>query len=161
MRTITVFVAGLTVGAMMQAALAQSGNRGVVMMNHVGINVPDIPQAVSYYTEKMGYKEAFRATNAQGQPTLVYLHISKDTFLELGQADAQRPAGVSHYGLVVDKTADAVKMFRDRGLMVTDAAVSANTKAVLANVTDPYMGRIELAEITPDSSQRKAIDAWK
>jgi catechol 2,3-dioxygenase-like lactoylglutathione lyase family enzyme len=157
----TLFLGGLTIGLTMQAALAQSGNRGVVMMNHLGVNVPDIPRAVSYYTEKMGYKEAFRVTGDNGQPTLVYMQISKDTFLELNQANAQRPAGVTHYGLVVDKTADAVKMFRDRGLTVTDANVSAGTKAVLANITDPYMGRIELVEITPDSAHRKAIDAWK
>ena len=158
---IALFVAGLTVGLTMQAVLAQGGNRSVVMMNHLGVNVPDIPQAVSYYTEKMGYKEAFRVTGDNGQPTLVYMQISQNTFLELNQANAQRPAGVTHYGLVVDKAADAVKMFRDRGLMVTDAAVSAGTKAVLANITDPYVGRIELVEITPDSAHRKAIDAWK
>ena len=158
---ITLFLAGLTVGLTMQAVLAQGGNRGVVMMNHLGVNVPDIPQAVSYYTQKMGYKEAFRVTDDKGQPTLVYMQISQNTFLELNQANAQRPAGVSHYGLVVDKAADAVRMFRDRGLTVTDATVSAGTKAVLANITDPYMGRIELTEITPDSAHRKAIDAWK
>ena len=157
----TLFFAGLAAGLTIQAVLAQGGNRGVVMMNHVGVNVPDIPQAVSYYTDKMGYKEAFRVAGDNGQPTIVYLQISQNTFLELNQANAQRPVGVSHYGLVVDKTADAVRMFKDRGLTVTDAAVSAGTKAVLANVTDPYMGRIELVEITPDSAHRKAIDSWK
>jgi catechol 2,3-dioxygenase-like lactoylglutathione lyase family enzyme len=158
---ITLFLAGLTVGLTIQSALAQGGNRGVVMMNHLGVNVPDIPQAVSYYTEKMGYKEAFRVTGDNGQPTLVYMQISQNTFLELNQANAQRPAGVTHYGLVVDKAVDAVRMFRERGLMVSDAALSAGTKAVLANVTDPYMGRNELVEITPESAHRKAINAWK
>jgi len=161
MRSITLFLAGLTLGLTMQTALAQGGNRGVVMMNHLGVNVPDIPQAVSYYTQKMGYKEAFRVTDDKGQPTLVYMQVSQNTFLELNQANAQRPAGVTHYGLVVEKAADAVRMFRDRGLMVTDPTVSTGTKAVLANITDPYMGRIELVEITPESAHRKAIDAWK
>ena len=160
MRTVTVFVAGLVIGLGVQAAVAQSGNKGVVMMNHVGINVPSIPEAVTYYTQKMGYKEAFRVTNDQGAPTLVYLYISQNTFLELGQANADRPAGFTHYGLVVDKAADAVKMFRDRSLKVSDVNVGG-TKAALANITDPYMGRIELTEITPDSLQRKAIDSWK
>jgi hypothetical protein len=161
MRSVTLFVAGLAVGLAVQAAVAQSGNRGVVMMNHVGINVPNIPEAVNYYTQKMGYKEAFRVSDDKGQPTLVYLHISKDTFLELGQSNAQRPTGFTHYGVVVNKASDAVKMFRDRGVMVTDVNVSAGTKSNLANITDPYMGRIELVEITPESLHRKAIDAWK
>lgn len=161
MRSIMLLLAGLSVGLTIETALAQGGNRGLVMMNHLGVNVPDIPEAVSYYTQKMGYKEAFRVTDDRGQPTLVYMQISQNTFLELNQADAQRPAGVTHYGLVVEKAADAVRMFRDRELTVTDPTVSVGTKAVLANITDPYMGRIELVEITPESSHRKAIDAWK
>jgi len=161
MRSVTLFVAGLAVGLAVQAVVAQGGNRGVVMMNHVGINVPSIPEAVNYYTQKMGYKEAFRVTDDKGQPTLVYLHISKDTFLELGQSNAQRPTGFTHYGVVVNKASDAVKMFKDRGVTVTDVNVSAGTKANLANITDPYMGRIELVEMTPESLHRKAIDAWK
>ena len=161
MRSVTLFVAGLAVGLAVQAVVAQGGNRGVVMMNHVGINVPSIPEAVNYYTQKMGYKEAFRVTDDKGQPTLVYLHISKDTFLELGQSNAQRPTGFTHYGVVVNKASDAVKMFKDRGVTVTDVNVSAGTKANLANITDLYMGRIELVEMTPESLHRKAIDAWK
>ena len=35
---------------------------------------------------------------------------------------------------------------------MTDTNVSAGTKAILANITDPYMGRIELVEITPEST---------
>jgi len=161
MRGVMLFVAGLTVGLAMQTVVAQSGNKGVVMMNHVGINVPNIPEAVTYYTQKMGYKEAFRVTDDKGQPTLVYMQISKNTFLELNQATADRAPGFTHYGLHVDNAAAAVDMFKKRGVTVTATNVSAGTKAILANITDPYMGRIELVEITPNSSHQKAIDAWK
>jgi len=37
----------------------------------------------------------------------------------------------------------------------------SDTKAILANITDPYMGRIELAELTPESLHYKAIQGWK
>jgi len=161
MRSVMLFVAGLTVGLAVQSLVAQDKNNGVVMMNHVGINVPNIPEAITYYTQKMGYKEAFRVSDDKGQPTLVYMQISKNTFLELNLANAQRPPGFTHYGLHVDNAAAAVKMFKGRGVTVTDTNVSAGTKAILANITDPYMGRIELVEITPDSSHKKAIDAWK
>jgi catechol 2,3-dioxygenase-like lactoylglutathione lyase family enzyme len=161
MRTVLVFVVGTLVGVAVQATLAQNGQSQVQMMNHVGINVPNIPEAITYYTQNMGYKEAFRAANDKGEPTLVYLHISRDTFLELGQANAQRPAGFTHYGLVVNNGTAAVSLFKQRGLTVSEPNVSANTKAILANITDPYMGRIELTEITPDSLHRKALDSWK
>jgi catechol 2,3-dioxygenase-like lactoylglutathione lyase family enzyme len=160
MRGAALFVAGLVVGLSVQAAVAQNANKGVVMMNHVGINVPSIPEAIKYYTDKMGYKEAFRANNPDGTPRLVYMQISKTTFLELQQSGGQRPAGFTHYGLHVENAKNAVEMFRQRGAMVSDTNVS-DTKAVLANITDPYMGRIELAELTPESLHRKAIDSWK
>ncbi len=160
MRGALLFAAGLFTGLAVQVALAQNANRGVVMMNHVGINVPNIDEAVKYYTEKMGYKEAFRVFDEKKQPRLVYMQISKNTFLELNPANAQRPAGFTHYGLHVEKIADAVAMFRKRGITVSDTNVS-DTKAVLANITDPYMGRIELAELTPESLHYKAIQSWK
>ncbi len=61
---------------------AQNTSSGVVMMNHVGISVPNIAEAVTYYTQKMGYREAFRVNDDKGQPRLVYMQISKNTFLD-------------------------------------------------------------------------------
>jgi catechol 2,3-dioxygenase-like lactoylglutathione lyase family enzyme len=160
MRGAMLFMAGLIIGLAAHVAIAQSTNGGVVMMNHVGINVPNIAEAVTYYTQKMGYREAFRANDPNGQPRLVYMQISKNTFLELNPANAQRPAGFTHYGLVVNSTKDAVARFRKSGLTVSDPNVS-DTKAVIANITDPYMGRVELVEITPESLHHKAIESWK
>ena len=163
MRSVTLFVAGIAVGLAAQIAIAQSGNRGVAMMNHVGVNVPNIPEAVTYYTQKMGYKEAFRATNDNGEPTLVYLHISRDTFLELQQATEQAPAGqLTHWGLETPDIKATVAAFRQKGLMVSDpGAPSAFTGGILANVTDPVYGRIELSEQPAGGKLRAATEAWK
>jgi lactoylglutathione lyase len=160
MRGAMLFAAGLFAGLAVHVAVAQNATPNVVMMNHVGINVPNIEEAVKYYTEKMGYREAFRVNDAQGQPRLVYMQISKNTFLELNPANAQRPAGFTHYGLHVENVAEAVARFRKSGLKVSDTNVS-DTKAILANITDPYMGRIELAQLPPESMHYKAIQSWK
>ncbi len=160
MRGVMLFAAGLLAGLLFQVGSAQNSTSGVVMMNHVGISVPHIDEAVTYYTQKMGYREAFRVNDEKGQPRLVYMQINKNTFLELNPVTAQRPAGFSHYGLVVDNTAQAVARFRKNGLTVSDP-VHSDTKAILANITDPYMGRIELVEITPESLHYKAVQSWK
>jgi 4-hydroxyphenylpyruvate dioxygenase-like putative hemolysin len=160
MRGAMLFVAGLLAGLIIQVGTAQNFKAGVIMMNHVGISVPNIDEAVTYYTQKMGYREAFRVNDEKGQPRLVYMQISKNTFLELNPVTAQRPAGFSHYGLVVENAAQAVASFRRRGLTVTDTNTS-DTKAILANITDPYMGRIELTELPPESLHYKAIQNWK
>ena len=160
MRGAALFAAGLLAGLVIHIAMAQNSNPDVVMMNHVGISVPNIDEAVTYYTQKMGYREAFRVNDEKGQPRLVYMQISKNTFLELNPITAQRPAGFSHYGLQVENAEQAVARFRRRGLTVTDTNTS-DTKAIIANITDPYMGRIELTELPPESMHYKAIQNWK
>jgi catechol 2,3-dioxygenase-like lactoylglutathione lyase family enzyme len=160
MRGAMLFAAGLFVGLTVHVAMAQNANGGVVMMNHVGINVPNVEEAITYYTQKMGYKEAFRVKDDKGQLRLVYMQISKNTFLELNPANAERPAGFTHYGLHVENVADAVARYRKNGVKVSDTNIS-DTKAILANITDPYMGRIELAQLPPESLHYKAIQSWK
>jgi catechol 2,3-dioxygenase-like lactoylglutathione lyase family enzyme len=160
MRGAMLFAAGLFAGLVIQVGTAQDSNTGVVMMNHVGISVANIDEAVTYYTQKMGYGEAFRVNDEKGQPRLVYMQISKNTFLELNPVTAQRPAGFSHYGLQVENAAHAVARFRRSGLTVTDTNTS-DTKAIIANITDRYMGRIELTELPPESVHYKAIQNWR
>ena len=161
MRGIALFIAGLMCGLAVQTTMAQNEASGVVL-NHVGLSVPSIPDAAAFYTQKMGFKEAFRNSDAQGNPTAIYLQISKSTFLELQQSNAQRPAGVNHFGLEAPNIKAAVALFKQRGAMATDpGAPSAFSHAILANVTDLNGLRIELAELGPDSLQRKAMDSWK
>ena len=160
MRGVMLFAAGLFAGWAIQVGMAQYSNSGVVMMNHIGINVPNIAEAVTYYTQKMGYREAFRVNDDKGQPRIVYMYISKNTFLELNPVTAERPAGFTHYGLHVENAEQAVAKFRKSGVTVSDT-IASPSKAILANITDPYMGRIELTELPPESLHYKAIQNWK
>jgi hypothetical protein len=96
MRGVTLFATGLVAGLLLQFGTAQNAGDGVVMMNHV-LSVPDIGEAVAYYTRKMCYREAFRVNDEKGQPRIVYPQISRNTFREFNPATAQRPAGFSHY----------------------------------------------------------------
>jgi catechol 2,3-dioxygenase-like lactoylglutathione lyase family enzyme len=161
MRGFALFIVGLLCGLAVQTTLAQNDAAGVVL-NHVGLSVPSIPDAAAFYTQKMGFKEAFRNSDAQGNPTAIYLQISKTTFIELQQANAQRPAGVNHFGLEAPNIKAAVTLFKQRGATATEpGAPSAFSHAILANVTDLNGVRIELAEMGPESLQRKAMDSWK
>ena len=160
MRGIVLFLTGIVVGLAVQTGVAQK--RTDIYINHVGIAVPSVPDALAFYTQKMGFREAFRQTSADGKLVSAYVQVSKNTFIELQEANAQRPAGVSHFGMAADSIEDAVKMFRAGGATASDPrAPSAFSHARLANVTDLNGVRIELAELTPESLQRKAMDSWK
>jgi hypothetical protein len=95
-----------------------------------------------------------------GKPNLAYLQISRDTFLELAAATAERAVGFSHIGLWADDLNKTVTLLRERGVKLEDPH-SAGTKAPLTNMIEPSGVRLELLEYPPESLQRKAIDAWK
>ena len=160
MRGVFLFVAGILVGLAVQSAVAQNQNSGIVGLNHVALSVPNIDEAVAYYTKTMGFPEAFRNLDDKGQPTLVYVQISRNTFLELQPANPQRPPGTNHFGVVVDNMNQATAMFKQRGANVAEIRVSG-TKAILSNVTDPSGNRMELLELPAESLHRKAMDRWR
>ena len=158
MRGLVLFVAGILVGTAAQTTLAQND---AFVLNHVGLAVSNVGEAAAFYT-RLGYREAFRNSNPQGAPTSIYMQVSRNTFLELQQANAERPVGLTHYGLHVDNMKSAVDRFRAAGATVSDpTGPSAFSGAVLAQLTVPEGPRIELAELGPNSLQRKAMNGWK
>ena len=159
MRGSVLFVTGLLVGAALTTAVAQNANRGLVGVNHVGMNVPNLDEAVNYYTKTLGFPEAFRVNDDKGQPRLVYVQVSKSTFIEL-QPGPGRPAAINHVGIQVEGMPAVQDMFKKAGAMVGNIRPS-DTKAVLSDITDLNGLRIELAELVPGSMHRQAIDRWK
>jgi len=161
MKGFMLFAAGLTIGLTVQAVAAQNmtPNRGLIGLNHVGVQVPDLNEAITYYTKTLGFPEAFRSLDEKGQPRLVYVHISRNTFIELQPGKPGVPATINHLGIQVEKMDPVIEMFKKRGVNVQDSRVSP-TKAVLSNITNPDMLRIELAELVPESQHYQAIQKW-
>ena len=161
MKGFMLFVAGLTIGLTVQAVAAQNmtPNRGLIGLNHVGVQVPDLNEAITYYTKTLGFPEAFRSLDEKGQPRLVYVHISRNTFIELQPGKPGVPATINHLGIQVEKMDPVIEMFKKRGVNIQDSRVSP-TKAVLSNITVPDMLRIELAELVPESQHYQAIQKW-
>ena len=160
-RSLALFAAGIVFGMFMMqpSAAQQEGSKGL-RLNHVGMYVKNFDESMNFYTKTMGFREAFSFKDKEGKPTLTYLQINKDTFLELAPATAERPVGLSHVGLWADDLNAEVTALRQQGVKVDDPR-TATTKAPLTNVIDPNGIRLELVDIAAGSMQRKAIDSWK
>jgi len=151
----------VAVGVGLTAVAAQRSNTpntGLVQVNHIGMNVPDLNAAVAFYTKTMGFPEAFRVNDEKGQARLVYVQVSQNTFFEI-QPRADAPAAINHVGIHVENMVAATDMFKKRGVNIGEIRKS-DTGAVLNNITDPNGIRIELAELGPDSMHRKAMNRW-
>ena len=164
MRTSVVFVTGVLVGCALIAAFAQgvrlAPGDNVNYVNHVGFAVDNFDEALTFYTQKMGFREAFTVKDAAGKPQLAYVQVSRNTFVEIQQANANRRPGLNHFGLHVENLKSVVATLKERGVMVDDVRVRPDDSSV-ANATDPNGLRIEMFEFGPGSPQGKAIASWK
>jgi catechol 2,3-dioxygenase-like lactoylglutathione lyase family enzyme len=155
------FAAGIGVGAfLMQPGRAQTSEVSGLRLNHVGIYVKDFDESMRFYTQTMGFREAFTLKSPEGKPMLAYLQITRDTFLELAPATAERPVGLSHVGIWPEDMGATVAALRQHGVQVNDPR-TGSTKTSITNVTDPNGVRLELVDFLPGSLPRKAMDEWK
>jgi catechol 2,3-dioxygenase-like lactoylglutathione lyase family enzyme len=161
MRTSVVFLMGLLLGSAITTGLAQ-GDRipGVNNMNHVAIAVENFDEAYEYYTKKMGFRDGFTVRDDKGQATLSYIQVSRDTFIELQPANANRRPGLNHFGLHVQDLKGMVATLKQRGVKVEEPRAGRGDSFV-ANATDPGGVRIEIFQFGADSLQGKAIESFR
>jgi catechol 2,3-dioxygenase-like lactoylglutathione lyase family enzyme len=161
MRTSLFFLLGLIVGLSLRTGVAQerrlAGNNGI---NHLAFATPKYAEMMEFYTQTLGFPEAFSNKNADGPPTLTYLQASRNTFVELMPAGPNRTAGFTHFGIHVDDVNAVAARLRGRGLQVGTPRTIGSGSLTVA-VTDPDGNRLEISELPPGAPARKAMEAWK
>lgn len=167
MRTTLVFVVGLLFGTAIATTFAQGnklapGNKiaGVDAVNHVAISLENFDEGFAFYTQKMGFPEVLTQRNDKGDVMFAFVQVSRDTFLELAPANANRPPGLTHFGLQVNNMASTLATLKERGVPVTESR-SVGNQWLLGAATGPGNLRIELSELGPESPLKKAGSAWK
>jgi predicted enzyme related to lactoylglutathione lyase len=159
--TVTVFVTGLLVGAAVMAVGAQSsripGNMGV---NHVGITVENMSEAIAAYNKAFGFGEAAVLRDDKGQPTLAFIHVSRNTFIELAPASATNRPGLTHFGIQVSDIKAATAALQRQGVTI-DEPRAGRTVSMITRTTDPVGVRMELSELGPESMLGKSIAGYK
>jgi catechol 2,3-dioxygenase-like lactoylglutathione lyase family enzyme len=159
--SLSLFAAGIGVGVfLMQPGAAQQTQLPGLRLNHVGIYAKDFDESMRFYTKTMGFREAFTIKDKDGKPTLAYLQINQNQFLEVAPATAERPVGLSHVGIWPEDLSATVAALRERGVKVDDPR-TGSTKTSITNAIDPNGIRLELLDFLPGSLPRKAMDDWK
>ena len=161
LRIPAVFLLGLTIGLAVRTGEAQDRRLpGMNGVNHLAFSTPKYAEMLKFYTETLGFTEAFSNRNAAGEPTLTYIQASRNTFIELMPAAATRPAGFTHYGLHVDDVQAVAARLRERGLEV-GAPRTIGSGSLTVGITDPDGNRLEVSELPPGAPARKAMESWR
>jgi hypothetical protein len=91
-----------------------------------------------------------------------YLQVSRDTFIELWQATAQRQPGLDHFGFEAADIKAAAEELRTHELTVSEVmGPMPFSGGFIANISDPNIGRIELTAQPADGKLRRATEKWR
>lgn len=159
MKGIALFAAGIMVGALVTGT-GTAQDSGPRALSHVGIAVTDFDASIAYYTKTLGLREAYALKQPDGAPLLTYLHVSRDTFLEVQPATAALPPGLTHFAVEYGDLKSAVTRMRQQGAALNDPGLTPG-RALFSRLRDPDGVQIEVMEFGPDSQQRRAMNAWK
>jgi glyoxylase I family protein len=112
-----------------------------VGVDHVAINVPDVPGAIAFYTETLGLVQNHTRPDF-GFPG-AWLDTANGQQVHLIEAEVPKNVG-QHFALAFDDLDAAVTELRERGLRVSDPIPVGTTGRQQAFTTDPYGNGIEL-----------------
>jgi glyoxylase I family protein len=112
-----------------------------VGVDHIAINVPDVPGAIAFYTETMGLVQNHTRPDF-GFPG-AWLDTASGQQVHLIEAEVPKNVG-QHFALVFDDLDAAVTELRARGLRVSDPIPVGTTGRQQAFTADPYGNGIEL-----------------
>jgi len=159
MKSRALFAAGILVGVLATHTVTAQDSAPRAL-SHVGIAVKDFDAAMAYYTKTIGLREAYSLKQPDGRPLLTYLHVSRDTFLELQPATAALPPGLTHFAVEFGDLKSAVTRMRQQGATMADPGLTPG-RALFTRLRDLDGVQIEAMEFGPESQQRKAMDAYK
>ncbi|HEY6471596.1 MAG TPA: VOC family protein [Acidimicrobiales bacterium] len=112
-----------------------------VGVDHVAINVPDVPGGIAFYTDTMGLVQNHTRPDF-GFPG-AWLDTASGQQVHLIEAEVPKNVG-QHFALVFDDLAAAVAELRARGLKVSEPVPVGTTGRQQAFTSDPWGNGIEL-----------------
>jgi len=153
-------ILGVTLSLAFTPVAAQTSPMpGVRGVNHVGLSVDNFEESVAFYTQKLGFPEVYRFKNDQGQTTIAFVQAGPNTFLEIAPSNANRPAGLTHFGIQVENMEATIAALKERGVMATMPREVA-PQWFVSSVTGPG-ARVELTALGPQSVLEQSTAAWR
>jgi lactoylglutathione lyase len=130
---------------------------------HYGVKVKDMDRSVDFYTNILGFEEAFRIHNDDGSLRILYLHIGRHQFVELfpgGQEEynyVPTSVGMNHQCYEVDDAYETVRQIKGKGGVLDKEIATGRSGCLQFWMLDPDGNRIEMMQHLPDSQQAMAL----
>lgn len=140
---------------------ASSSNGRVIGIGHVAFRISDLDQALDFYCNKLGFREAFRLEKeGEYSPWIVYIQVVPGHYIELFPGaqgeNISRPLGYNHFCLLVDDLRATLAAFEARGLPIPGEPKMGVDNNWQYWIRDPDGNSIELMQIMENSPHTAA-----
>ena len=136
----------------------------VTRLGHLAIRARDIEATAQFYTEVIGFEEAFRLYNLEGgRLGIIYIYVAPYQFVEIfpqGTEECERgnrTIGLNHLCFEVDNATRFLEEVRSRGAPIDVELKKGYSKCIQFWTHDPDGNRIEFMELPPDSLQVESV----
>ena len=87
-------------------------------MDHVALHVADVPAAMRFYVEVLGFDKIYDSPGTGGQ-AIAYVRLGDACMIELTTRPGGEPMSGFHLGLESDNLAETTAKFKAAGLVAT------------------------------------------
>ena len=140
----------------------REGNAVAAGLSHVAIRTRDIEESVRYYTQVLGFSEAFRMHREDGSTATVYIMIMPGQYIELFDrgtregAEGDDVTGLRHLCLMTTDIERSRRELLSRGGPADSEIYRGKSQCLMFWTHDPDGTRIEIMEMVSGSMQAKA-----
>ncbi len=132
-------------------------------LGHIAIRTRDIEKSLLFYKEVLGFEEAFRMNEPDGNPWIIYLSVVPGQFIELfpnGTIPSDlnnQTIGFTHVCFEVDDAHAVCELLRRKGAPIDKEVALGRSGGKQFWTHDPDGNPIELMELPATSLQSQAV----
>ncbi len=131
-------------------------------LSHIAIGCSDLEEVAAFYSETLGFKQAFTLKRPDSPLRIVYFDAGQGSFIELLERDAApvepRPVGLAHVCLEVEDLEAELGRLADLGVQPEGPIKQGCDGNLQAWIADPEGNRLELMQLMPEGKQREYFE---
>ena len=135
----------------------------ITNIGHGAIRARDAEKTARFYTEVLGFREAFRMYGDDGSLGTIYLYVGQGGFLEIFTNGTQEletdgsTIGICHVCYETDNIEEMYRSVQEKGAPIDVPLKTGNAKCLLFFTHDPDGNAVEIMELPPESMHAQAM----
>ena len=117
---------------------------------HIALFVKDIEKSRAFYTDWLGYQEAFDLKNPNGSLSLTFLKINERQYIELFPEKEPDSDRLNHISIETTNADQMRRYLGSKGVKVPEATPKGRIKNSNFNIKDPDGHTVEIVQYEPD-----------